>query len=236
VESIQKDIPLHSSDDKMYMQIQRRTLAQEVAERLIEGITNDEYAIGEKLPIEPELMKLYGVGRSSIREAIKILSIKGILSVQQGVGTFIISKNIQESLEAQINNAEIDEVYEVRSLLDSKIAARAAMHRSEKELDTIKKYLDLRHTFAESNQALECYQADINFHISIAEACGNALLKEIFKIASKHILRTFESSHNNNTDSFKLSQKIHTDLYLSIEKRDADQAARIAQLIVEKVY
>jgi len=218
------------------MQIQRKTLAQEVADRLIEGITNDEYAVGEKLPTEPELMKIYGVGRSSIREAIKILSIKGILSVQQGVGTFVISKNIQESLEAQMNNAEFDEVYEVRSLLDSKIAARAAMYRSKKELENIKVYLELRHQFAESNQALECYQADINFHISIAEACGNALLKEIYKIASKHILRTFESSHNNNTDSFKLSQKIHTDLYECIERKDADQAGRIAQLIVEKVY
>ena len=227
---------MHSSDDKMYMQIQRKSLAQEVAERLIQGITNEDYAVGDKLPIEPELMKIYGVGRSSIREAIKILSIKGVLSVQQGVGTFVTSKNIQESLEDQINNAEFNEVYEVRSLLDSKIAAKAAANRSEKELETIKMYLDLRDRFAEGNQALECYQADINFHISIAEACGNTLLKEIYRIASKHILRTFEASHNNNTDSFKLSQKIHTDLYNAIENKDSDTAARIAQLIVEKVY
>ncbi|PQA91501.1 hypothetical protein B0A69_16955 [Chryseobacterium shigense] len=218
------------------MQIQRKTLAQEVAERLIQGITNEDYAVGDKLPIEPELMKIYGVGRSSIREAIKILSIKGVLSVQQGVGTFVTSKNIQESLEDQINNAEFNEVYEVRSLLDSKIAAKAAAKRTEKELETIKMYLDLRDQSAKDNQALECYQADINFHISIAEACGNTLLKEIYRIASKHILRTFEASHNNHTDSFKLSQKIHTDLYHAIENKDSDTAARIAQLIVEKVY
>lgn len=227
---------MYSSDDKMYMQIQRKSLAQEVAERLIQGITNEEYAVGDKLPIEPELMKIYGVGRSSIREAIKILSIKGVLSVQQGVGTFVTSKNIQESLEDQINNAEFNEVYEVRALLDSKIAAKAAVNRSEKELETIKRYLDLRDQFAKNNQALECYQADINFHISIAEACGNTLLKEIYRIASKHILRTFEASHNNNTDSFELSQKIHADLYNAIENKDPETAARIAQLIVEKVY
>ncbi|PIF43360.1 DNA-binding FadR family transcriptional regulator [Chryseobacterium sp. 52] len=218
------------------MQIQRKTLAQEVAERLIQGIINDEYTIGDKLPIEPELMKIYGVGRSSVREAIKILSIKGVLSVQQGVGTFVISKNIQESLETQINKAEIEEVYEVRSLLDSKIASRAAIYRTEEELKMIKMYLDLRDKFAEEDQAQECYQADINFHISIAEACGNTLLKEIYKIASKHILTSFEISHNNNTDSFKLSQKIHADLYTAIENKDSDTAAHIAQLIVERVY
>lgn len=217
------------------MQIQRRTLAQEVAERLIEEIINDEYAIGEKLPIEPELMKIYGVGRSSVREAIKILSIKGVLNVQQGVGTFVVSKNIEESLESQMNKAQIEEVQEVRSLLDSKIAAKAAIHRSEKELKTIKMYLDLRDKLAKENQEQECYQADINFHVAIAEACGNTLLKEIYKIASKHILTTFESSHNN-TDSFKASQKIHIKLYNSIENKDPGSAAFIAQQIVEKIY
>ncbi|KPH11420.1 FadR/GntR family transcriptional regulator [Chryseobacterium sp. ERMR1:04] len=216
--------------------IQRKTLAQEVAERLIEEITNDHYSIGEKLPTEPELMKMYGVGRSSIREAIKILSINGILSVQQGVGTFVVSKNIQESLETQISKAEIEEVLEVRSLLDSKIAAKAAMNRTKKDLETIKHYLDLRGKFAEENQAQECYLADLNFHVAIAEACGNTLLKEIYKVASKNILKTFEINNNNNTDSFKISQNIHADLYKSIEKRDPQQAAIIAQKIVENLF
>lgn len=218
------------------MQIQRKTLAQEVADRLIEGISNDEYAIGEKLPIESELMKIYGVGRSSIREAIKILSIKGILNVQQGVGTFVVAKNAQESLESQMNKAEIQDVQEVRSLLDSKIAAKAAMNRSEEDLKTIKKYLDLRAQFAEENLATECYQADINFHLAIAEACGNKLLREIYKIATKHILSSFEIRHHNNTDSFKISQKIHTDLYQSIENGNAEEASIIAQKIVDQIY
>ncbi|MEI7486955.1 MAG: FCD domain-containing protein [Chryseobacterium sp.] len=218
------------------MQIQRKTLAQEVAENLIEGILNDTFTVGEKLPIEPELMKIYGVGRSSIREAIKILSIKGVLSVQQGVGTFVVSKNIQESLDIQMSKAEIEEVLEVRSLLDSKIAAKAAINRTEKELKTIKTYLDLRGQLPEENQAQECYLADINFHVAIAEACGSTLLKEIYKIASKNILRTFEINHNNNTASFKISQKIHTELYTSIESKDPEKAALIAQQIVERMY
>jgi DNA-binding FadR family transcriptional regulator len=218
------------------MQIQRKTLAQEVAERLIEGISNDEYVIGGKLPIESELMKIYGVGRSSIREAIKILSIKGILNVQQGVGTFVVAKNALESLESQMNKAEIEEVKEVRSLLDSKIAAKAASNRTEEDLKTIKKFLDLRAQFAEENLATECYQADINFHLAIAEACGNKLLREIYKVATKHILSSFEIRHHNNTDSFKISQKIHYDLYQSIENGNAEKASIIAQKIVDQIY
>ncbi|MBK1894369.1 FadR/GntR family transcriptional regulator [Chryseobacterium paridis] len=216
-------------------QIQKKSLAQEVSERLTEGILNDMYAIGDQLPIEPELMKIYGVGRSSIREAIKILSIKGMLSVQQGVGTFVVSKNIQESLEAQMSNAEIEEVEEVRSLLEAKVAARAALNRTEEELKTIKEYLELRNRFAEEKLASECYQADINFHFAIAEACGNKLLKEIYKIASRQVLRVFEISHNNNTDAFRVSQKLHTDLYNHIKNRDAENAAITAQKIINKL-
>jgi len=218
------------------MQIQRKTLAQEVADRLIEGISNDEYAIGEKLPIESELMKIYGVGRSSIREAIKFLSIQGILNVQQGLGTFVVSKYAHESLESQMNKAQIEEVQEVRSLLDSKIAAKAAINRTEEDLKTIKKYLDFRNQFAEENLATECYQADINFHLAIAESCGNNLLKEIYKVATKHIMSSFETRHHNNTESFKISQKIHTDLFNAIENGDAEKASGIAQKIVDQIY
>lgn len=217
------------------MQIQRKTLAQEVADRLTEGIINNEFAVGEKLPTEPELMKIYGVGRSSIREAIKILSIKGILDVHQGVGTFVISNTIHESLESQMDKAQIEDVQEVRSLLDAKIAAKAALNRNEEQLRNIKVYLDQRNTLAEEKKDLECYQADINFHVAIAEACGNILLKEIYTIASSHILRSFESSHND-TESFIISQDVHKRLYLAIENQNAEEAALIAQQIVDRIY
>ena len=217
------------------MQIQRKTLAQEVADRLTEGIISNEFSVGDKLPTEPELMKIYGVGRSSIREAIKILSIKGVLDVQQGVGTFVISNIIHESLESQMDKAQIEEVQEVRSLLDSKIASKAALHRNEEQLQKIKWYLDQRNILAEEKKAMECYQADINFHVAIAEACGNSLLREIYKIASSHILRSFEIRHNDTT-SFIISQAIHERLYLAIENKNAKEAAIIAQQIVDQVY
>ncbi|WP_165584975.1 FadR/GntR family transcriptional regulator [Chryseobacterium taiwanense] len=217
------------------MQIQRKTLAQEVADRLTEGIVNSEIVVGEKLPTEPELMKIYGVGRSSIREAIKILSIKGILDVQQGVGTFVVSNTIHESLESQMDKAQIEDVQEVRSLLDAKIAAKAAINRNDEQLKNIKTYLDQRNTLAEENKVSECYQADINFHVAIAEACGNILLQEIYTIASSHILRSFESRHND-TESFIVSQNIHHRLYLAIETQNAEEAAFIAQQIVDQVY
>ena len=77
--------------------INKKTLAGEVAERLSTQIASGDYNVGDKLPIEPELMKTFGVGRSSVREAVKILSMQGLLHVQQGVGTFVATsgKNLR---------------------------------------------------------------------------------------------------------------------------------------------
>ena len=68
--------------------LQKKSLAEEVSSLIREQINDGKLTKGEKLPTEPELMKLFGVGRSTIREAIKMLVNMGYLSVQQGRGTF----------------------------------------------------------------------------------------------------------------------------------------------------
>ena len=64
-------------------------LSDRVATRIRYDIKDGKYKAGEKIPAEPELMKKYAVGRSSVREAIKSLAIAGILQVKQGDGTYV---------------------------------------------------------------------------------------------------------------------------------------------------
>ncbi|HEY8971874.1 MAG TPA: GntR family transcriptional regulator, partial [Puia sp.] len=80
---------MKSSDDMMKAQLQRHSLADAVVSRLQQQLSLGEYQPGEKLPSEPELMEQFGVGRSTIREAIRILANLGLLSVRQGSGTFV---------------------------------------------------------------------------------------------------------------------------------------------------
>ncbi len=214
--------------------INKKTLAEEVADRLIEQIFLGNYKIGDKLPIESELMKIFGVGRSSIREAIKILSIQGLLAVQQGVGTFVASDKIQESLNDQMGRAEIADVIEVRSLLEVKIAEKAALNRTATQLKTSKQWLSLRKKFAAENDVQNCIHADVNFHISIAEACGNPILTEIYKTASIQVTKSFVSS-NLNTDSFKESHSLHEYLLQWIELQIPEKAASAANSIISRL-
>ena len=73
--------------------IRKKSLAEELAARLQEQIAAGTFGIGEKLPPEPELMRIFGVGRSTVREAVRILSDMGLLRVRQGAGTFVVSRN-----------------------------------------------------------------------------------------------------------------------------------------------
>ena len=91
--------------------IQKKSLAEEVSSLIREQINDGKLTKGEKLPTEPELMKLFGVGRSTVREAIKMLVNMGYLSVQQGRGTFVESvTETNEPFHQRLKRADMQEL------------------------------------------------------------------------------------------------------------------------------
>ena len=112
--------------------IRKRSLAEELAERLRQRITDGQFEVGEKLPAEPELMRIFGVGRSTVREAVKILVNMGFLKVQQGAGTFVESRAAADDPMAQrLRRADIRDLDEVRRILEVAIVERAAGRRCD---------------------------------------------------------------------------------------------------------
>lgn len=209
----------------------KKNLAEVVAEKLREQISAGQYAVGDQLPIEPELMKSFGVGRSSIREAIKILSIQGLLEVQQGLGTFVRSIACEEPLSTQLSRSQLEDIVEVRSLLEVRIAEKAAVHRTAEQLTAMRHWLAARKKYATQNQVQTCIEADVNFHTAIAEACGNTLLTDLYKATSVEVTKSLTSRHNT-TEAFLSSQQLHEELYEAIKQKDtALAAARVSAII-----
>src|SRR5580700_10120392 len=129
--------------------IHRKSLADEVASKLQEKILKGGYKVNQKFPVEAELMQNYGVGRSTIREAVKILVNSGFLRVQQGVGTFIEdASGINEPLSQRLKRADPQNIKEVRKILEAKIAVTAAMNRNGNDISKLEHYLDKRTTAA----------------------------------------------------------------------------------------
>lgn len=211
--------------------IQRKSLAQEVADTLKHRIKSGAMAIDSKLPTEPELMEKFGVGRSTIREAIKNLAQSGYVHVQQGLGTFVISHSGHTALDEKIGNADFAEVFEVRQILELQIIAKACEHRTAKHLRAMAKNLKERHHQAQAGELTLCIEADIAFHTNIAESCGNTILAELYKTLSVHVTRFFSQTYTNTTP-FIQSQQVHEQLLQHIEAQNPDKALQAAKKII----
>jgi len=215
------------------MIITRKSLAQEVAEKITAQVEGGIYNSGEKLPVEADLMKIFGVGRSTIREAIKIMSNSGLLRVQQGLGTFVEDHaNRKETIVERLKRAKSPEVDEVRQLLEVKIAEKAALHRTQADLKKIRRHLEERNTAALTNSLRECIDADIAFHTAIAIASKSEILADLYKTVADHLKNWFLSVYNT-TEDFKTTYSLHKKLYEAIEAKDAKKAWEIAAKIIQ---
>src|SRR5579872_5260895 len=125
--------------------IVRHSLADAVVGRLQQQLSLGVYPPGDKLPSEPELMVQFGVGRSTIREAIRILANTGLVTVRQGSGTVVESqRGIVEPLPQRLRRADAADLDEVRQLLEMKIAEKAALLRTRKDITKMKTLLQER--------------------------------------------------------------------------------------------
>lgn len=223
---------MQSSDDMTNNLIPRRSLADEVAAQLQQQIALGKYKTGEQLPIEPELMKSFGVGRSTIREAIKLLVNSGLLRVQQGLGTFVEgSEGIKEPLPQRLKRADFKDLDEVRQLIEIKIAEKAAANRTGDDLTEIRQWLAARKKAAIADQLVECVEADIRFHTAIAVASKNEVLADLYKTLTIQIKNWFLTIYSDAVD-FRRTQQLHEQLLKAIEAGDTKKAWNIAAKII----
>ncbi|MCW8313208.1 FCD domain-containing protein [Sphingobacterium sp. InxBP1] len=209
----------------------RRSLAEEVATAIEEKIKSGEFPIDSKLPTEPELMKQFAVGRSTIREAVKYLSQSGYLHVQQGLGTFVKSVRDNRVLDAKIEKGNFNEIFEVRHILELKIIEKATINRSQRDLKAMERALKDRAEYAKSGNLSACVDADIAFHTAIAASCANNILAELYTTLSLHVNKFFMEIYKDTT-ALSQSQKQHEELMEAIKDKDVERAKQIADRII----
>jgi GntR family transcriptional repressor for pyruvate dehydrogenase complex len=155
--------------------ISRRKTYELVAERLLEEIGAGRLKPGDPLPTERELTQAYGVGRSSVREALRMLESQGLIA-EDGPGSFVVGEYrnpLHQSLNllVTLDESNLREVYEMRKVLESELAALAAERRGDEDLGRM---LTALHEMREGLDSEERYiAADVRFHVAIAEAAQN---------------------------------------------------------------
>ena len=214
----------------------KETLGSRVINQIRNDIAQGKFKLNEKIPAEPELMQLYGVGRSTIREAIKTLATAGILKVQQGSGTFVNSFVSEQTIEQRLKNADFDQINAVRILLEGEIVRLAAQNRTETHIDQIEQSLERRKQAIQSEQRQACVDADIAFHMAIAQASLNNVLADLYESFTLIIRDFFSKREAQGISHFAMSHHLHEQLFKAIKAQKVKQAELLIQQILNNNY
>ncbi len=209
----------------------RRLVVDEVITQLQNLLSSGQYKTGDKIPPEAELGGMLGVSRTTIREAVKVLSKAGLLEVQQGRGTFVSRhRSGKEPLGRRLSRASMQEVYEVRQLLDIGVAKLAALHRTDDDLRHMRECLEARNEAQKRGDHRTCVDYDIDFHKALARASKNHVLADMFTVFAD-VLRSslYQLRQSEAAVDYDKVQVGHLKLYDAVKNRDPREAAACAE-------
>ncbi len=211
--------------------VARGGLSDRVIHQLREHIAAGTWPLDHRLPAESALAKDLGVGRSTIREAVRVLAHIGLLEVRQGDGTYVRSqREIDAALQRRLMEAHLLEAYEVRRALEVEAARLAAQRRTNSDVVCLRELLERRKAaYTTSSQAYR--KADIALHEQVVAATGNALLADLHRGLLQQSLAHAASNLDDialitleGPDSPEMRDLVH-----AIEIKDPEAAAAAAE-------
>jgi len=201
--------------------------------RFKELILNSTLVPGCRLPAEREFAARLGISRPSLRQALKVLEIMGVISQRVGDGTYL-SLNaagiLNEPMEFLIlmDGISAHELAEFRSVVEPEIAALAAERATTDDLNKLQDAIRRHENSADLRTSID---ADLSFHQAIFDASGNRACSRIMSIINSSVWKTL-SVTSQLVDSRKAVSR-HKAIYEAIYKRDAAEARRLMQIHIQ---
>lgn len=213
--------------------IEKPDLTKEIIERILTMISEGEVEKGDRLPPERKIADNLNVGRSSVREALKSLKVLGILDVKPGGGTYLKNDGISlinNSIEWGIilNEDWIEDLMDVRHLIEPHLARLASQNRTEADLIILKEAVNKMEKLDDFNEFAE---EDMHFHIALANASQNRIFSNIVETIQV-MLRIWIKRSIHAKKDLPIKYEEHREIYEAILKQDADlaQAAMLYHL------
>jgi len=208
--------------------IKRESVATQVARRLVEYIISGEIEPGGRMPSERQLAEAFGVGRSAMREALKSLSMIGLIDVRQGDGTYL--KRADAALLPQIiewglliGEQRTLDLVEARQCIEIDIAGLAAIRRTDADLADMERFIQRMERSSNDEDAF--VDADVAFHLKLAEAARNSVLRDIHS-SIQALLRAWIGRVIHAADSTLPSFEEHIPIFEAIRDQDLEAAKR----------
>jgi GntR family transcriptional repressor for pyruvate dehydrogenase complex len=203
--------------------IERRNVYELVAERLLERINERGLRPGDALPTERELTEAYRVGRSSVREALRMLQSSGVIS-PAGKGVFVVAEyatplNYSLHLLVTLDEANLLELFEVRKILEGETALRG----NDEDLGRMGRAIE---DMVAGLSAQDRYiAADLQFHLTIAASTRNRIALRMMQ-AIRGLLQRALASVYQIPGSPERSIEQHRTILEAVTRRDPDGARR----------
>ncbi len=213
--------------------IEQSTVTEIVAQRLISLLSQGILKPGDKLPPERELAQQLSVGRTTIREALKLLTLSGLLEAKRGDGTYVrqeFTSFLSQQIEwpVLLSVQEVDMIVEVREGLEAKAARLAAERATQEEIEQIGALQELLRQELleiEGRDIQRETDLDLQLHQAVATASHNELLAHLM-LSLQNILRQYIALSNQMTDRVETTVAEHQAVYDAIVARDPDAAER----------
>jgi len=213
--------------------IKQKTVVEQVMEEIRELIASNSYSAGDKIPTEKELAERFGVGRSSIREAIKIFNYLGVLESRAALGTYLRDRS-QITSEALtwsllLGRDELDELIDLRGSIELWCVLRlVSRYRLQdagaiQTVHTLSSIVDDMEATASSDEREPLIEADFQFHYAIIRGSENALFASVYDTLRSFLYAEIRRSQDDYDNPWQICNE-HRHLVASIESGDQLEA------------
>ena len=225
----------------MLGKIEKVKLSEEILQRLKELIQSGQVGYGDKLPVEKRLAEIFGVSRTTVREALAVLEAEGWVTTKRGGGTYVKRLHNTSPIEPLTallggKNVAILELMELRKILECEVAALAAPRATPDDIVAIKAaYRDMVEAIT---QGKDTAASDYALHYTIAKAAKNNTIISVISHLHELYTEVIQTNRNHKAkpSSYDLILSEHEAIIKAIEKRQARAARKAMELHLERAH
>ena len=170
--------------DEIFQNIGNKlTLSQRIEQTIESAIREKKLVVGSKLPTEKEMCESFGVSRTALREAVRRLSARGLITIQKGSGMYVSEIRIEDAIKSlnlyydlRFDKDLLLRIIEVRGMIEPEIARLSALNRTEEHIAELEKNMLECENCDPENSQLEA-DLDCKFHLWITRSTSNPILR-----------------------------------------------------------
>src|SRR5471032_2877664 len=210
----------------------KRSLVDQALEQLRQRITQGVWAIGERLPTEPELSAELGISRNTVREAMRVLAFSGLIEIRQGDGSYLRSMTDPLGAMKAMSHCTLAQAQETRQILEVEAVGLAALRRTDEDLVALRAALKASgdHYQGDLEHYISC---DLVFHKRLVDAAHNPALSELYHYFSSIVGAQLRQTLNIQPRRQAVFD-LHGALLDAVEQQDPERAKALSRQLINE--